>query len=240
MESQQQHCSRVEVQAGDLPSTSTADAEKCSICFGDLVGQLVASPENCDHHFCRTCIMEWSKENNSCPVDRIVFNHIVEFDYPHGKARHKIKIHRPWSQQQCDVEDQIICEVCGRSDDENLLMICSLCEIGYHRGCLTPPLTINPAPDWLCQDCRDHSGTFSDEKVTVSDDEIADILAEAAPTSSRLRLSTLTSAPSSMRQRCSKRLRAQANNTLLDPPQSTQHVPKYLLKATRPPTSPNV
>ena len=32
------------------------------------------------------------------------------------------------------------CQVCGRSDDEDCLLLCDGCDKGYHTMCLTPPL----------------------------------------------------------------------------------------------------
>lgn len=40
--------------------------EKCSVCFDDIpYDQKVTT--HCNHHFCRECFWEWSKENDSCP-----------------------------------------------------------------------------------------------------------------------------------------------------------------------------
>lgn len=56
----------------------------------------------------------------------------------------------------------------------------------------------------------------------MSDDEIAYLLSDAAPTQGRLRLSTLTFTPALMSSRRSKRLRAQASKGSCHRTHSTQ------------------
>lgn len=53
---------------------------QCAICLNDLTTQEIGKPENCDHAFCLTCINEWSKNNNTCPVDRGIYTSFF-FDY---------------------------------------------------------------------------------------------------------------------------------------------------------------
>ncbi|XP_041917849.1 PHD and RING finger domain-containing protein 1-like [Alosa sapidissima] len=209
------------------------DPVRCLICFSNVVGQ-VAIPENCDHSFCLDCIMEWSRNTNTCPVDRITFNVIYQTDYPGGKVKNTVKVERPLNKKEDVSDDQVICEKCGRSDFGHLLIMCSTCETGYHATCLTPPLGAVPAQDWMCQECTDSHGSFFAEEDGVSAEEIAYLLAEAAPTPGRLRLSTLTSTSASIGTRRSKRLRAQASKGSNHQTHSAQHVPKYLLKLTVP------
>ncbi|XP_016333354.1 PHD and RING finger domain-containing protein 1-like, partial [Sinocyclocheilus anshuiensis] len=57
--------------------SSDEDSEKCPICLNSFHEQPVATPESCEHYFCLDCILEWSNNANSCPVDRIVFNNIL-------------------------------------------------------------------------------------------------------------------------------------------------------------------
>ena len=35
--------------------------EQCAICFSEFTDQEVGIPENCEHNFCLSCILEWAK-----------------------------------------------------------------------------------------------------------------------------------------------------------------------------------
>ena len=55
------------------------------------------------------------------------------------------------------------CEVCNRSDNDDLLLLCDECNKGYHTFCLNPPLKSCdncfqsfvdiPEGDWYCPEC---------------------------------------------------------------------------------------
>ncbi len=45
------------------------------------------------------------------------------------------------------------CEICGRCDREDRLLLCDGCDFGYHCECLSPPLETIPIEEWFCQDC---------------------------------------------------------------------------------------
>lgn len=52
---------------------SDGTSEKCPICLLPFRKQEVATPSSCEHCFCLECIVEWSKNINTCPVDRTSF-----------------------------------------------------------------------------------------------------------------------------------------------------------------------
>lgn len=45
------------------------------------------------------------------------------------------------------------CEICHQLTDEHLMLVCDGCELGYHLGCLSPPLARIPRGRWQCQRC---------------------------------------------------------------------------------------
>ena len=129
-------------------------AERCPICLARLRDQKIGSPESCDHNFCLECILEWSKNVNTCPVDRQVFNLILVRYSTDGVAYKQIPVRD--HQLELDdepVQDNTYCEVCGRSDREDRLLLCDGCDLGYHLECLDPPLASVPRGDWFCVDC---------------------------------------------------------------------------------------
>ncbi|HSG21073.1 MAG TPA: DDE-type integrase/transposase/recombinase, partial [Burkholderiaceae bacterium] len=45
------------------------------------------------------------------------------------------------------------CEVCRHAHDEDRMLLCDVCNTGWHLYCLQPPLTAVPAGDWVCPAC---------------------------------------------------------------------------------------
>ncbi|OTF70791.1 hypothetical protein BLA29_007658, partial [Euroglyphus maynei] len=52
-----------------------------------------------------------------------------------------------------DNDDVTYCEICGRCDREDRLLLCDGCDFGYHCECLVPPLETIPVDEWFCPDC---------------------------------------------------------------------------------------
>ncbi|KAM7405213.1 hypothetical protein PAMP_012492 [Pampus punctatissimus] len=87
----------------------------------------------------------------------------------------------------------------------------------------------------ICEECgRSDQGSVVEE---ISDGELTDLLAEVdemPSTSSRLRPSTINQPSSSAGQRHSQRLQSRASSSPNPHPQTFKHVPKYLLRASKP------
>ena len=47
--------------------------------------------------------------------------------------------------------DPIHCRECGRRGDEERMVLCDVCNEGYHIWCLTPSLDRVPAGGWTCR-----------------------------------------------------------------------------------------
>ena len=48
----------------------------------------------------------------------------------------------------------LACEVCDFPDDEGVMLLCDVCNCGYHTYCLEPPLTAVPKGAWICPSCK--------------------------------------------------------------------------------------
>ncbi|KAL3691050.1 hypothetical protein R1sor_004701 [Riccia sorocarpa] len=64
------------------------------------------------------------------------------------------------SQPKRSKEDDIACVVCGRTDDEDVMLLCgddkgNGCGLGTHIHCCSPPLPEVPEEDWFCRNCED-------------------------------------------------------------------------------------
>lgn len=62
-------------------------------------------------------------------------------------------------------------------DDEETLLLCDLCNLGYHMACLNPPLDAIPAGSWYCPPCSElHSVNRNLDEVihiSVGDSQLA-------------------------------------------------------------------
>uniref|UniRef100_A0A3B3UBI2 PHD-type domain-containing protein n=1 Tax=Poecilia latipinna TaxID=48699 RepID=A0A3B3UBI2_9TELE len=136
--------------------TVDAMADKCYICLCPFEKQTVGSLDQCHHFFCFQCIYQWSQTANTCPVDRISFAFIHQRRCPGGdiqKKGLKVTPRRNDDDTEDDWRNIVICEECGRSGRRDRLLVCRLCDSGYHMDCLTPPLDTVPEGDWMCPEC---------------------------------------------------------------------------------------
>ena len=51
-------------------------------------------------------------------------------------------------------EDDIACEVCGRTTTTPPMLLCDRCDKGFHISCLNPPLPSVPRGAWKCSSCQ--------------------------------------------------------------------------------------
>ncbi|CAH2243248.1 jg21424, partial [Pararge aegeria aegeria] len=144
--------------SGFSSDSSEGNSDKCTICLLRFRNQEVGTPESCEHMYCLDCITEWSKNVNTCPVDRTVFNSIVVRACAGGRVVRtqpvRVEERRP-SVEMFVIEDVTVCQVCRRSDGEDSMLLCDGCDRGYHMQCLTPPLAQVPADQWFCPNCPD-------------------------------------------------------------------------------------
>ncbi|XP_036076242.1 PHD and RING finger domain-containing protein 1 isoform X5 [Rousettus aegyptiacus] len=208
---------------------SDDDSESCPICLNTFRGQVVGTPQSCAHYFCLDCIVEWSKNANSCPVDRTVFKCICIRACYGGKILKKIPVQSARAAEDEDEdEDPTFCEVCGHSDREDRLLLCDGCDAGYHMECLEPPLREVPVDEWFCPECAPSTAaaTATDAGL-VSEEEVSLLLADTVPTSSRLWPHTgRTRAIARTRQ--SERVRATVNRNRMSTASRVQRIPQYL------------
>ena len=46
------------------------------------------------------------------------------------------------------------CQMCGCGEGEDRIILCDVCDGGYHLECAEPPLDSIPDGEWLCLDCK--------------------------------------------------------------------------------------
>ncbi|XP_044049075.1 PHD and RING finger domain-containing protein 1 isoform X3 [Siniperca chuatsi] len=214
--------------------SSDEDAEKCPICLNSFSSQPVATPERCEHYFCLDCILEWAKNANSCPVDRISFNNIYLRKCYGGKVKKMITVQKPVKEGQeetvnVDLE-QTNCEVCGGSDREDRLLLCDGCDAGYHMECLTPPLDAVPVEEWFCPECEANNRHSRGSAEEFSDTESLPSTARPATSRSQSRAAGPTRAIARTQQ--SERVRANVNRHRITQARTSQLAPTYLMQST--------
>lgn len=67
-------------------------SEKCPICLLPFSKQQIGIPSVCEHCFCLDCLLEWSKNINTCPVDRQSFTVIYVKEQLGGEVIYFINI----------------------------------------------------------------------------------------------------------------------------------------------------
>ncbi|KAM8939100.1 PHD and RING finger domain-containing protein 1 [Pelodytes ibericus] len=215
---------------GDLIEDQSSDEERenCPICLNGFRDQVVGTPENCNHYFCLDCIVEWSKNANSCPVDRITFSCIHIRAHFGGEILKKVSVLNKGT-EEAEEEDATNCEVCGLSDREDRLLLCDGCDAGYHMECLTPALNAVPVDEWFCPECAGANSPPEDAEQ-VSEEEVTELLADVVPTTSRLRPSAVRTRAIA-RTRQSERVRRNVNRNRISTARNIQDVPRYFMSS---------
>lgn len=70
---------------------SLAVDNQCPVCFDDMTPP-IASPECCNHYFCLKCLIDWSKVQHACPLDRKEYEMILVHDYIGGPVTERVRI----------------------------------------------------------------------------------------------------------------------------------------------------
>ncbi|ELK32075.1 PHD and RING finger domain-containing protein 1 [Myotis davidii] len=191
---------------GKLEASGTCpsddEAESCPICLNAFRDQAVGTPESCAHYFCLDCILEWSK----VPVEN--------------------------TRAGEEEDDPTFCEVCGRSDREDRLLLCDGCDAGWvgTRWVLGPGFGAAGLEGQL------HSGPaspFLPDADPVTEEEVSLLLVDVVPTASRLRpREGRTRAIARTRQ--SERVRATVNRNRMSTARSSQGCTPALRCRVRP------
>ena len=72
--------------------------------------------------------------------------------------------------------EDVPCQVCTGRDDEETMLLCDLCNHGYHIDCLEPALARVPRGPWLCPLCDQIVDAVPSRDI-VDDEEVLDYLA---------------------------------------------------------------
>jgi PHD and RING finger domain-containing protein 1 len=116
--------------------------------------QEIGTPDACDHIFCAKCIEEWSNNNNTCPLDRLVFTFILVRHSAEGEIIRIISVGPPRRQYLLDgyiFRPVEFCAECCEIGWEDRMITCPGCDLTYHLKCMN--LNTKPLGEWICPMC---------------------------------------------------------------------------------------
>ncbi|RDW65249.1 hypothetical protein BP5796_09941 [Coleophoma crateriformis] len=137
--------------------------------------QPIAQIKPCAHILHDECLREWSQKANSCPICRQTFNLVEVLDKVGGTVlseyivedKKQVAEFDPHAWIEEDLEDEEECDpcpICGKSDDEDILLLCDECNAPYHTHCIG--LDRVPRGDWYCMECAEN-GAYIRASETV-------------------------------------------------------------------------
>lgn len=185
--------------------------DKCPICLHSFRSQPLGRPTSCEHAFCLCCIEEWSRNVQTCPIDRLPFSAIGR--YERGRLVGEIAVEARTTELDVgDADDVTACEVCRATDREDTMLLCDGCNRGYHMDCLHPALEAIPANAWYCDYCFDSEAEEAEEDAAAIGELLSE-MRELGEPATRLRVRPApavapAAAPRITRTRQSERIRA--------------------------------
>ncbi|XP_039493861.1 PHD and RING finger domain-containing protein 1 [Drosophila santomea] len=203
-------------------SSSNDLLEKCPICLLTFRQQEIGTPATCEHIFCAACIDAWSRNVQTCPIDRISFDRIVVRDsYASRQVVREVRVDLSKSKTELvtdedadaaavSEEEVTNCEICESPEREDVMLLCDSCNQGYHMDCLEPQLHEIPAGSWYCDNCIDSDGEDDNEELELADDlsQLYDDIRGMGLPETRLRVREVQEPPRILRTRQNERIRA--------------------------------
>ena len=108
--------------------------------------------------YCEECI---SSDQNPTEVDSHGFTLNAQPDFQAEELRQAplqtTTEHPPSAPASTPTEadsiDDVACDHCGKTDQEDTLVMCTHCDHGRHIACFSPPIYVVPTSDWFCPSC---------------------------------------------------------------------------------------
>ncbi|KAJ3194283.1 hypothetical protein HK101_003091, partial [Irineochytrium annulatum] len=111
------------------------------------------------HIYHLPCVLKWKEYNSTCPKDRADFTTIDVVSAVGGDVIRTINVESKGGAAAVDAgddddaaeDDATRCMVCGECDHEDTMLLCDICDLGYHLFCIG--LETIPQGDWFCNEC---------------------------------------------------------------------------------------
>ncbi|MQL75744.1 hypothetical protein Taro_008131 [Colocasia esculenta] len=138
----------------------------CGICLSEEHNRVIRGLlDCCAHYFCFACIMEWSKVESKCPVCKRRFMTVSKsarleagFGLRTAVIRIPIRdqVYQPSEEEirgYLDPYANVVCLVCQQGGDDNLMLLCDICDSSAHTYCVGLMREV-PEGNWYCDGCR--------------------------------------------------------------------------------------
>ncbi|CAN6468305.1 unnamed protein product [Victoria cruziana] len=153
-----------EIEYNGNARTSNLCKEVCGICLSEeRRGTIRGRLDSCDHFFCFACIMEWSKVESRCPMCKqrfVSINKSSKCGFFLGGVSIRVprrnQVYQPSEEElrsYLDPYANIVCTVCHGGGDDNLMLLCDICDSSAHTYCVGLGREV-PEGNWYCEGCR--------------------------------------------------------------------------------------
>ncbi|CAL5198492.1 unnamed protein product [Lathyrus oleraceus] len=161
----------------------------CGICYVERGVSIPGEIDSCNHYFCFVCIMEWAKHESRCPICRQRFSNVrrlpklgVFSSSRDVKVPLRDQVYHPHGNMTSGPVDsnvELKCCICYVAKDENLIIICDLCDMASHAYCVGLGYNV-PEGDWFCHDCAVSRETNANDGLDL-DQQALELTAEPEP-----------------------------------------------------------
>ncbi|KAE8677763.1 protein DEHYDRATION-INDUCED 19-like protein 3-like [Hibiscus syriacus] len=138
----------------------------CGICLSEEDKRRFRGTLNCcNHYFCFTCIMAWSKVESRCPLCKQRFETIskptrsmagVDLKEVVIQVPKCDQVYQPSEEElrsYLDPYENVFCSECHQGGDDELMLLCDLCDSSAHTYCVGLGREV-PEGNWYCNGCR--------------------------------------------------------------------------------------
>ncbi|PWA66986.1 Zinc finger, FYVE/PHD-type [Artemisia annua] len=138
----------------------------CGICLSEEGKRTVRGVLNCcQHYFCFSCIMEWSKVESRCPLCKQRFATITKAAKSDAAFALRTvvipvpecdQVYQPSEEElrgYLDPYEHVMCTECQRGGDDALMLLCDICDSSAHTFCVGLGQEV-PEGNWYCDGCR--------------------------------------------------------------------------------------
>ncbi|KAK8967224.1 hypothetical protein KSP40_PGU003032 [Platanthera guangdongensis] len=145
-----------------MEEATTGEKKNCGICLLGAGLKVRGLIDSCDHYFCFICIIEWAKVESRCPMCKQRFRFILRPKVPGLFVSESVfeipirnQVYHPSGNESSALSesyDQVSCKICHGTNDDELLLLCDLCDSASHTFCVGLDYTV-PEDNWYCHDC---------------------------------------------------------------------------------------
>ena len=139
----------------------------------------LANPDGCNHNFCKSCLIEWSKRSSKCPMCKKRYNTIFTYDKGEKKqvslfelrTKYKNVIEESNSDNNEENEEindlsDVGCYICGKNTEPENLLVCDRCRSNCcHYYCNN--LKKIPEGKWFCSFCLEEIKEIKQHKKNI-------------------------------------------------------------------------